>query len=158
MSLSVADRWVEEPLRLFVDEARVRLAVLMETSGQVLGQFGFARSVDLMTACALSAAIHATSNELGRMVDGKPFAVLHHAGVDRQIFLGEVPAAGGTLLLLVVFDDGSSLGVVQLFFREFCARVTKAARPPAPGAEVPALKEDFERELNRNLAVMFGRA
>ena len=35
--------------------------------------------------------------------------------------------------------------------------VIHAAAPGAP-AEPPALGEDFERELNRNLAAMFGRA
>ncbi|HLA90860.1 MAG TPA: hypothetical protein VJL28_10575 [Gemmatimonadaceae bacterium] len=156
MKFSVAENWVEAPLKQFVDEARVQLAVLLHPSGQVLGQFGFARSVDVMTACALSAAIHASAGELGRLVEGKPFTGLHYAGKARQLFLAQVPIAAGSLVLLAVFDDESSLGVVQLFFREFCAAMRAAA--PASAASPPALAGDFERELNRNLAVMFGRA
>jgi hypothetical protein len=156
MRLAVAATWVERPLKRFVDEARVQLAVLLHPSGQVLGQFGFARSMDVMTACALSAAIHASSAELGRLLDGKPFIGVHYAGKVRQIYLATVPIAGGALVLLAVFDDESSLGLVQLFFKEFCAEVAAAA-PPA-SADAPALGGDFERELNRNLAVMFGRA
>ena len=34
MKLSVAENWVEEPLKQFVDEARVQLAVLLNPSGQ----------------------------------------------------------------------------------------------------------------------------
>jgi predicted regulator of Ras-like GTPase activity (Roadblock/LC7/MglB family) len=154
--LAVAAAWVEAPLKRFVDEARVQLAVLLHPSGQVLGQFGFARSMDVMTACALSAAIHASSAELGRLLDGKPFTGVHYAGKARQIYLASVPTAGGALVLLAVFDDESSLGLVQLFFKEFCAEVAAAA-PPA-SADASALGGDFERELNRNLAVMFGRA
>jgi hypothetical protein len=156
MKLSVAENWVEAPLKQFVDEARVQLAVLLNPSGQVLGQFGFARSVDVMTACALAAATTASSAELGRQVDGKPFSGLHYAGKVRQIFLGRVPMGTGSLILLTVFDDESSLGLVHLFFAELCASVAGIvpANPPA----TPALAEDFERELNRNLAVMFGRA
>jgi hypothetical protein len=156
VKLAVAANWIEAPLKHFVDEARVQLAVLLHPSGQVLGQFGFARSVDVMTACALSAAINASSAELGRQLDGKPFTGLHYAGKSRQLYLASVPIAGGTLVLLAVFDDESSLGLVQLFFKEFCAAVAAAA--PNVSAEPPALGEDFERELNRNLAVMFGRA
>ena len=156
MRFAVAANWVEAPLKHFVDEARVQLAVLLHPSGQVLGQFGFARSVDVMTACALSAAINASSAELGRQLDGKPFTSLHYAGESRQIFLASVPIAGGALVLLAVFDEESSLGLVRLFFQEFCAAVAAAA-PPA-SADAPALGGDFERELNRNLAVMFGRA
>jgi hypothetical protein len=156
MKLSVAENWVEAPLKQFVDEARVQLAVLLNPSGQVLGQFGFASSVDVMTACALAAATTASSAELGRQVDGRPFAGLHYAGKVRQIFLGQVPMGAGSLILFTVFDDESSLGLVQLFFAEFCATV--ATIVPAEAPATPALAEDFERELNRNLAVMFGRA
>jgi hypothetical protein len=155
VTFSVAADWVELPLKQFVDEARVRLAVLLYPSGQVLGQFGFGRSVDVMTACALSAAISASSAELGRMVDGTPFTDLHYAGREQQLFLGQVPIAGGSLVLLTVFDDESSLGLVQLFFREFCA--VTASVVPSSNAGTPALSDDFERELNHNLAVLFGR-
>jgi hypothetical protein len=156
MRLSVAENWVEAPLKQFVGEARVQLAVLLNPSGQVLGQFGFASSVDVMTACALAAATTASSAELGRQVDGRPFSGLHYAGKVRQIFLGQVPMASGSLILLTVFDDESSLGLVQLFFAELCTALAGVVQPEAPAA--PALGEDFERELNRNLSVMFGRS
>jgi hypothetical protein len=156
VKLSVVENWVEGPLKQFVDEARVQLAVLLNASGQVLGQYGFTRSVDVMTACALAAAASASAGELGRYVEGKPFVGIHYAGRERQIFIGEVPARGKPLLLLTVFDDESSLGLVQLFFGELCAGL--AAAMPAETTQAPALAEDFERDLNRNLALMFGRA
>jgi hypothetical protein len=156
VTFAVAADWVDAPLRRFVHEARVQIAVLMHPTGQVLGQFGFNRSVDVMTACALGAAIHASSAELGRQVEGKPFVGMHYAGPAKQIYIAPVPIAGGTLLLLTVFDEESSLGLVQLFFKDFCAAVASVA-PPWKGAE-SALSEDFEKELNRNLSAMFGRS
>lgn len=157
MKISVAAGWVETPLKQFVDDARVEIAVLMHPSGQVLGQYGFARSVDVMTACALASAIHASASELGRQLEGKPFSALHYMGRERQIFLGGLAAHGATLLLLAVFDRESSLGLVQLFLEEFRARLA-AASPPAPTDHPPAMAEHFERDLNRNLAQLFGRA
>lgn len=155
-SVAVAANWVEAPLRRFVDEARVQVAVLLHPNGQVLGQFGFVRSVDVMTACALSAAIHASSSELGRQLDGRPFNALHYAGRARQIYLATVAVATGSLILFAVFDDESSLGLVQLYFRDFSQAIAAAA--PDDSGQAPALAGDFEKELNRNLAVMFGRA
>lgn len=155
MKIQVAADWVETPLKAFVNDARAEVAVLLHPTGQVLGQFGFVRSVDVATACALAAAIHASSSELGRMVDGRPFNGMHYAGPSKQIFLAPVAAAGGTLLLLTVFDQESSLGLVQLYFKEFHAAVARVA-PELHGAEV-ALASDFEGELNKNLALMFGR-
>ncbi len=153
---SVSIRWAEAPLARFVDDARVQLAILMYPTGQVLAQVGFKRSIDVQTACALSAAIQASSSHLGSMVDGAPFRELHHAGVERQLWLGEIPLHDGALLLLTVFDAESSLGIVQLYVNELRASVASVA--PEPQAASPALAEDFERDLNRNLAQLFGRA
>lgn len=87
---SVSIQWAEAPLARFVDDARVQLAVLMYPTGQVLAQVGFKRSIDVQTACALSAAIQASSSHLGIMLDGVPFSGLHHAGEERQLWLGEI--------------------------------------------------------------------
>ena len=156
MNVQVSEPWVEAPLRQFLDDARVRIAVLMHPSGQVLGQSGFGRSTDVMTACALAAAINASAAELGRQLDGKPFGGLHYAGQSQQLFLGGVPTARGGLLLLTVFDESSSLGLVQVFFEEFRQRIKAVA--PADDPSGGALATDFEGELNRNLAALFGRA
>lgn len=155
MSLSVAEPWVEAPMRQFLDDARARVVVLMHPSGQVLGQSGFDRSADVMTACALAAAINASARELGRQLDGKPFLGLHYAGKAQQLFLGVAPTRRGDLLLLTVFDETSSLGLVQIFFDEFRQRL--AASEPEETAYEPALAPDFEGDLNRNLAALFGR-
>ena len=158
MRRSMAMGWAEAPLRRFVDDARLQLAVLMHTSGQVLAQVGFRRSLDVQTACALSSAINASAEQLGLMVDGAPFRGLHYAGLTRQLFLGQVRLREEPLVLLAVFDEESSLGIVQLYLAELRASIGVAAPEPTAADESPALAEDFERELNRNLAALFGRS
>ena len=153
---AVVEQWVEEPLKRFVDDARVRLALLLHTSGQVLAQYGFTRAIEVMSACALAAAIHASAGELGKMMEGKPFGGLHHAGRERQIFLAEVRTPRGPFIFLTVFDAESSLGLVQLYFAELRQRLAAAAPPKEPEGAV--LAENFEHDLNRNLASLFGRA
>ena len=157
MITSVVESWIEAPLERFVDEAGVELALLLHPSGQVLAQYGFARAVDVMTACALAAGIHATSDALGRMVDDKPFRGMHHAGMTRQIFVAEARSPRGAYIFLTVFGQDSSIGLVRLYFDEMVAGLVVAAPPEGP-APAPALAEHFERDLNRNLAVLFGRA
>jgi predicted regulator of Ras-like GTPase activity (Roadblock/LC7/MglB family) len=147
--------WADAPLKRFVDDARLQLAVLMHTSGQVLSQVGFQRSLDVQTACALSAGINASADLLGKMIDGAPFRGLHYAGKARQVYLAQVQVANDLLLLLAVFDEESSLGIVQLYLDELRATLHSVA--PEPSDMPPALAEDFERELNRNLAALFGK-
>lgn len=147
--------WADAPLKRFVDDARLQVAILMHTSGQVLAQVGFQRSLDVQTACALSAAINASAEHLGTMVDGTPFRGLHYAGTTRQIYLGQVPSPDTLLLVLAVFDTESSLGIVQLYLKELQANIAAAA--PTATSNEPALAENFEKDLNRNLAQLFGR-
>ena len=116
--ISVAEPWVEAPLKRFVDDARVTFALLIYPSGQVLGQSGFARAVDVMSAAALAAGIYATVRELGRTLDGKGFRDVFHAGAKRRLYLAEATSPRGPCLFLTVFDDQSSLGLVQLYFEE----------------------------------------
>jgi len=156
MNIAAVEGWVETPLRRYVDDARARLALLLHPSGQVLAQAGFTREVDVMTACALAAASHATAGELGRRVDGHPFRGLHYAGPEKQLFMGVVDTARGQFICLTVFDHASSLGLVRMYFDEL-QRDLSAAAPPLEPLRAPALSVDFEAELNRNLAALFGR-
>ncbi len=156
MNIATVEPWVEAPLRRFVDDARARLALLLHPSGQVVAQAGFTREVDVMTACALAAASHATSGELGKRVDGHAFRSLHYTGPDRQLFLSPVNTARGAYICLTVFNGESSLGLVRMYFEELCHDLAAAA-PPLPAAPRPTIAADFELDLNRNLAALFGR-
>ncbi len=154
--ITSVEPWVEVPLKRFVDEAHTLLALLLHPSGQVVAQHGWSRAVDVMSACALAAAIHASAGELGRQLEGRPFQGLHHAGRVRQLFLAEARTSSASYIFLTVFDAESSLGLVRLYFDEFSAALAASAPPPV--STEPGLASDFERELNRNLASLFGRA
>lgn len=156
-AVTVVEAWIERPLKQFVTDAGVELALLLHPSGQVLAQHGFARAVDVMSACALAAGIHASAGELGRLLDGQPFRGLHHVGRERQIFLAEALWPRGAYIFLTVFGSESSLGLVRLYFDEL-VRSLAAAAPNEVAPTTPALAEHFERDLNRNLAALFGRA
>jgi len=155
MTVVAVAKWTEAPLKKFVEDARVHVVLLLNTSGQVLAQSGFARSMDVMSACALASAIHATASELGRRMEGKPFSGSHFAGRERQFFLAPANNRQGTQLVCAVFDSQTSFGLVRIYFDELTRSLADAA--PAPDDRT-VTADDFERELNRNLAVLFGRA
>ena len=156
MSITTVEAWVEAPLRKFVEEARTILGLLLHPSGQVVAQFGFARAVDVMSACALAAAIHASAGELGKQLDGKAFRGLHHPGRDRQLYIAEAVTPRGSFIFLTVFDQESSFGLVRMYFDTFCKDLAAAAPAAAVHVE-PVLADRFEHELNRNLEALFGR-
>jgi len=156
VSVAVVEQWLEMPLRQFVEDAQVMLALILTPSGQVLGQHGFTRAIDVMSACALAAAIQASSSELGRQLQAQPFGGLHHSGLERQMFLASVDTPRGALLCLTVFDEATSFGLVQVYYDELRHRLAEAAPGPQP---IPSdvLSDTFEQDLDRNLALLFRR-
>jgi len=156
MMTRAVEPWLATPLARFVRDAGVRCALVLEPSGRVLAAHGFTKSVDVMSACALAAGIHATAAELGRMAQDAPYGALHYRGAASQLFLSPLVAQGRVLVVLAVFDEDSSLGHVRVCFGDMVA----AAGSASAGTEAsgPPLDADFERDLSRNLAVLFGRA
>ena len=153
-AVTVAESWVEAPFGRFVDDARLRSGVLLLTSGRVLAQFGFSGADEVMSICALASAINASSRELGRQLDGKPFSDLHHAGGERQLYMGQCKAGGQDYIFVGIFDAESSVGVVETYFSDF-SRSLEASWQDAGRTEA-GKSADFEGDLNRSLDALFG--
>lgn len=151
---TVAEPWVEAPLKRLMEDARLISGVMLYPSGRAVGQFGFTNAADVMSVCALTSAINASARELGRQLDGKPFLEMHHTGSERQVFMARCAAAGQEFLFVGVFDSESSLGMVEIYFEEF----QKALVNIRPDADAPKIVPtgDFEGELNRSLDALFG--
>lgn len=152
-SPTVGERWVEAPFRRFIDDSRIRNGVVLLSSGRVLAQFGFAGPDEVMSVCALASAINASSRELGRQLEGKPFSQLHHAGGERQLYMGQCTVGGSEYLFVGVFEGDSSIGVVEMYFADFCVALEQSWHAAAPAA---GSRGDFEGDLNRSLDALFG--
>jgi hypothetical protein len=147
--------WVEAPLQSFLAESSARLTLLMTTSGQVVAQHGFGRSLDVMTAAALGAGIVASTEELARLMGAPRFAALVHHGSRQSCMLAAFVTPRGRWIGLVVFGQETSVGIVQLFFDQMVQQLADAA--PREQPQVPMLAENFEHELDTSLRALFGR-
>ncbi|HEX9893549.1 MAG TPA: roadblock/LC7 domain-containing protein [Gemmatimonadales bacterium] len=147
--------WVDPPLTEFLRESSARLVLLMTSSGQVVAQHGFTRSLDVMSVAALGAAIVASTTELARIMGLPTLGNVVHQGGARGVLLAPFAMPEATWIALVVYGDDTTIGLVQLFFN----RLAGDLRLAAPGARVraPILAERFEEELNSSLRTLFGR-
>jgi hypothetical protein len=137
-----------------MEDARLISGVLLYPTGKAVGQFGFSNAADVMSVCALTSAINASARELGRQLDGKPFLEMHHAGVERQVFMARCIAGAQEFLFVGVFDQESSFGVVEIYFEEFQKALEKLHPETPKTGKGPS--GDFEGELNRSLDALFG--
>lgn len=143
----------EAPLAEFVRESGVRLAVLINRSGQVLAQQGFERVNDLVGVASLAAGINASSRALANQLGQDRFEHLHHAGRKRQLFLGHFDSGAGQLILVTVFDATSSIGLVRFFFERLCDQLEVVDGIDISRRGVRA--ESFEAELETSLDRFF---
>jgi hypothetical protein len=142
------------PVEHFAREAGLRLVLLINESGQVLAQRGFARALDVMGVAALGAGIHASSNALAVMIGEGGFRHLHQGGTATQVFIGPFSTPAEDLIVIAVFGDDSSLGLVQLFFTAFVGEV--AALPGWSDTRPTADARSFERDREAGLETIFG--
>ena len=117
------------PMTEFVRESHVRTALLINGAGQVLGQHGFTRSYEVMNVASLAAATHASA---------KALAEITKAPVEE-------------LIVIAIFDEESSLGIVQLFYHTLENQI--AALPEFKVAYEATDQEDFERDLEAGLEI-----
>ena len=145
--------WVERPLSTFVMEASVRLTLIMTSSGQVIAQHGFARSLDVMSAAALGAGIVASAQELASTMGWPEFRLMVHQGDSNAHLLALINTPAGRWIGLVVFGRETKLGIVQFYFAQLVEQLAAAAPRFSPPKEVLAV--DFENELNASLRSLF---
>jgi hypothetical protein len=142
------------PVDRFAREAGLRLVLLINESGQVLAQRGFARALDVMGVAALGAGIHASSHALAVMIGEGGFRHLHQGGSAAQVFIGPFRTPAEELIAIAVFGEDSSLGLVQVFFAELVREV--AGLPGWSETRPTANARAFERDLVAGLETIFG--
>lgn len=144
------------PVERFARETQVRLVLLINGSGQVLAQRGFARALDVMGMASLSAGIHASSRAVAGLLGMDGFQLLHQGAGSGQIFIGPFRTPAEELILISVFGEDSSLGLVRVFFDDLVREVRalpgwRVARPSGDAAA-------FEQDLEAGLDHLFGAA
>jgi predicted regulator of Ras-like GTPase activity (Roadblock/LC7/MglB family) len=107
------DRVMEVIDRLFIDTA-ARLVVLVDKNGQQIAVKGDTEDYDTTSLASLTAGNVAATDGLANLLGEREFSILFHEGEKDNIHISVV---AGRIILVVIFDDNSSLGLVRLRVR-----------------------------------------
>jgi predicted regulator of Ras-like GTPase activity (Roadblock/LC7/MglB family) len=118
-------------------------------AGQVLAQHGFTSNYEVMNVASLAAATHASSRALASLSGAGRWEHLVHTGRNRQFFLAPLTTPAGDLILVAIFDQDSSLGMVNLFFGLLEDEI--AALPAFQAVLQGTDQASFERDLEASL-------
>jgi predicted regulator of Ras-like GTPase activity (Roadblock/LC7/MglB family) len=95
--------------KLRLDSA-ARVTVLIDKDGQEIAVDGDVSNLDTTSLASLTAGNVAATGGMARLIGEKEFPTLSHEGERESIHICVI----GRTLLVVVFDDRSSLGLVKL--------------------------------------------
>jgi predicted regulator of Ras-like GTPase activity (Roadblock/LC7/MglB family) len=109
-------------------EAFARVVFLVDKNGQQIAVVGEVGNLDTTSLASLAAGNVAATGGMARLIGEKEFPTLSHEGERESIHICII----GRVLLVVVFDERSSLGLVKL-------RVRQASR------ELAAIFEEITR-------------
>jgi predicted regulator of Ras-like GTPase activity (Roadblock/LC7/MglB family) len=121
-------------------ESSSRVVFLVDKNGQQIAVQGEVGNLDTTSLASLAAGNVAATGGMARLIGEKEFPTLSHEGERESIHISIITR----VLLVVVFDERSSLGLVKL-------RVKQASRELAvifnEIARISAEKKDSEESL-----------
>lgn len=115
-----AAREIHQVLRRFLGESSAVDALLIDRSGQLLAHGGPNDALDTVSLSALTAGAFSSTAAIARLLGEPEFTMLFHEGLRESI---HVAAVDEQAILLAVFDNGTTVGMVRLFAKEACAAV-----------------------------------
>jgi predicted regulator of Ras-like GTPase activity (Roadblock/LC7/MglB family) len=136
-------------------EANARVVFLVDKNGQLIASSGQAQNVDTTSLASLTAGNVAAMGGLAKLIGEKEFPTQFHEGERESLHMSIV---AGRVVLVVIFDARSSLGLVRLRVKkagEELARVFDALsrRQPTPEARSPFAEitdEDIDQLFDRS--------
>ncbi|HEY6872278.1 MAG TPA: roadblock/LC7 domain-containing protein [Geobacteraceae bacterium] len=92
-------------------EANAKVIFLVDKNGQLIAGVGETERFDTTSLASLTAGNIAATGGMAKLIGEKEFSILFHEGEKDNLHISIV---GGRVILVVLFDSRSSLGLVRL--------------------------------------------
>lgn len=144
---------LEEALRQLLHDANAKAIFLIDKNGQQIAAVGEVDRFDTTSLASLTAGNVAATDGLAKLIGEREFSVLFHEGQRDHIHISIVAKRS---ILLVIFDDRSSLGLVRLrvkrasveMERIFDALLERRQREGAPEGQPSPFSEITDEDID----------
>ncbi len=123
-------------IQRLVRDANAKGVFVVDKNGQLVAEAGEVRGIDSTSLASLCAGSIAATSGLAKLIGEEDFPVHFHQGVKDNL---HVTLVARRMILVVIFDDRSSLGLVRL-------RVKKG------GAELARVFEEIQKKAEADSA------
>ena len=123
-------------IQRLVKDANAKGVFVVDKNGQLIAEAGELQGIDSTSLASLTAGSIAATGGLAKLVGEEEFPIHFHQGQRDNLHITSV---GSRIILVVIFDERSSLGLVRL-------RVKKV------GAELARVFEEIEKKAEQDAA------
>jgi predicted regulator of Ras-like GTPase activity (Roadblock/LC7/MglB family) len=102
---------IDEELQRLFQQANAKVVFLVDKNGQLIASAGDTHDLDTTSLASLTAGNIAATGGIARLLGEKEFTILFHEGEKDNIHISLI---GQRVILVVIFDKRSSLGLVRL--------------------------------------------
>lgn len=133
---------IKEALQRLRQDANANVVFLVDKNGLQIAAIGDLESLDTTSLASLTAGNVAATDGLARLIGEKEFSILFHEGEKDNIHISIVARR---VILVVIFDERSSLGLVRLRVRRATVELEKIFEEIA--AKIEKEKDSLQVEI-----------
>jgi predicted regulator of Ras-like GTPase activity (Roadblock/LC7/MglB family) len=139
----------------FLNRSQAKCALLIDKEGHLVTKKGFTKSFNTDSIAALVAGSFAATKQVAQQLGEPEFTVLFHQGRNENIHIGLVAERA---LVVVIFDDRTTLGMVRLYAEELTSKLTEALLRSIDRNKDKAatVSQDFGKAAEQALDDFFG--
>jgi predicted regulator of Ras-like GTPase activity (Roadblock/LC7/MglB family) len=147
---------LEQVLDRLLDLSRAKRAMLIDVEGHMVVNRGSgADHLDVESISALVAGTFAATKATAKLLGEEEFSVLFQQGETDSIQLTLVEER---LLLGIIFDDSTTIGMVRLYAKETAKKVLEVLGQPRPEKhEEASISENFAQSVEQSLDNLFSK-
>ncbi|UCE78061.1 MAG: roadblock/LC7 domain-containing protein [Nitrospiraceae bacterium] len=102
---------IDQELQKLYQQTNAKVVFLVDKNGQLIASAGETHDIDTTSLASLTAGNIAATGGIARLLGEKEFSILFHEGEIDNIHMSLI---GQRVILVVIFDKRSSLGLVRL--------------------------------------------
>ena len=130
---------IQAVVERLVREANSKVVFIVDKNGQLISSAGDVENIDTTSLASLTAGNIAATGGIAKLLRENEFATQFHEGENANI---HIQLVGNRVILVVIFDSKSSLGLVRLRVRKASDELTRIFdallnKVQDPGADSP---------------------
>ncbi len=115
-------RKVNDELKKLYELSNAKVLFLVDKNGQLIDSVGDTHDIDTTALASLTAGNIAATGGIAQLLGEREFTILFHEGEKDNIHISLI---GQRIILAVIFDQKSSLGLVRLRVKRATERLTR---------------------------------